>query len=72
MVKEQFRETGLHDVISHVSFTPFSSKDIGKQASIQITNRNLYLPNMNHRPCPFGVLDHRLVKLTHWYTLYSI
>ena len=61
MVKEQFRETGLHDIISHVSFTPFSAKDIAKQASLQITNRNLYLTDTAHRPCPFGVLDHRLV-----------
>ena len=62
MVKEQFRETDIATVISHVSFTPFSSNDIAKQASLQITNRNLYLPDTAHKPCPFGVLDHRLVS----------
>lgn len=63
MVKEQFRETDIGRVISHVQFTPFSSKDIAKQAIIQIVNRNLYLPDSSHTACPYGVLDHKLVNL---------
>lgn len=62
MVKEQFRETDIGTVISHVQFSPFSPKDIAKQATIQITNRNLYLPDTAHKACPYGVLDHRLVS----------
>ena len=63
MVKEQFRETDIGTVISHVQFTPFSAKDIAKQATIQVINRNLYLPDANHKACPYGVLDHKLVNL---------
>ncbi|CAF0829663.1 unnamed protein product [Brachionus calyciflorus] len=60
MVKEQFRETDIGTVISHVQFTPFSAKDIAKQATIQVINRNLYLPDSTHKACPYGVLDHKL------------
>ena len=60
MVKEQIRETGLHDAISHVNFTPFSSKKHRQTGMHSKTNRNLYLPDTNHRPCSFGLLDHRL------------
>lgn len=61
MVKDQFREANIANVISHVQFTPFSAKDISKQATLQIVNRNLYLPDTAHKPCPYGVLDHKLV-----------
>lgn len=62
MVKDQFREANIGNVISHVQFTPFSPKDIAKQATLQVVNRNLYLPDTAHKPCPYGVLDHKLVK----------
>ncbi len=64
MVKEQFRETDIATVLSRVQFSPFSAKDIARQASIQVINRNLYLPDTTHRPCPYGALDHKLVTLT--------
>lgn len=62
MVKEQFRETDIAAVISHVQFSPFSSNDITKQATIQVINRNLYLPDSANKSCPYGVLDHKLVS----------
>jgi DNA-directed RNA polymerase III subunit RPC1 len=62
MVKEQFKETDIANVISHVQFSPFSAKDIAKQATIQIINRNLYLADSAHKACPYGVLDHKLVS----------
>lgn len=61
MVKEQFKETDIATALSRVQFSPFSAKDIGKQASIQVINRNLYLPDSSHKPCPYGALDHKLV-----------
>lgn len=60
MVKEQFRETDIGRVISHVQFMPFSAKDIAKAAHIQVINRNLFLQDTSHKPCPYGVLDHKL------------
>ena len=68
MVKEQFRETDIANVISHVQFSPFSAKDIAKQATLHVVNQKLYLPDAAHRPCPYGVLDHKLVR-THTHTL---
>ena len=62
MVKEQFRETDIATSLSRVQFSPFSAKDIGKQATIQVINRNLYLPDSSHKPCPYGALDHKLVS----------
>ena len=63
MVKEQFRETDIATVISHVQFSPFSSNEIAKQATIQVVNRNLYLPDTAYKTCPYGVLDHKLVLI---------
>ena len=62
MVKEQFRESDIASAISHVQFSPFSSNDITKQATIQILDRNLYTQDASHKPVPNGVLDHRLVR----------
>lgn len=64
MVKEQFREANIGSVISHVQFMPFSSKDMGKQATLQVVNRNLYLADAAHKACPYGVLDNKLVNAT--------
>jgi hypothetical protein len=61
MVKEQLREVDITNVISHVQFSPFSSEEMVKQATIPVINTYLYLPDSAHKPCHFGVLDHRMV-----------
>ena len=63
MVKEQYRETNIGTVINSVQFVPFSSKDIVREACMQVVNKNLYLQDTAHKPCPYGVLDHRLVSI---------
>jgi hypothetical protein len=64
MVKEQFRETNIGTVINSVQFVPFSSKDIVREACLQVINKNLYLQDSAHKACPYGVLDHRLVSIS--------
>jgi hypothetical protein len=64
MVKEQFRETNIATQICSVEFQPFSAKDISRQACIQIINTNLYVQDTAHKACQYGVLDHRMVRVS--------
>lgn len=71
MVKEQFRETNIGAVINSVQFVPFSSKEIGKQACLQVVNRDLYLQDAVRKSYPYGVLDHRLVSVKRGFFIFN-
>ncbi|KAK6965965.1 DNA-directed RNA polymerase III subunit RPC1 [Biomphalaria glabrata] len=60
MVKEQFRETDLAKKISHVTFGSMSPEQIQRASHLHVVNKTLYSQDARNKPCPNGVLDHRM------------
>ncbi|CAG5120413.1 unnamed protein product, partial [Candidula unifasciata] len=60
MVKEQFRETDLAKKISHVTFGFMSPEQMQRASHLHVVNKTLYSQDGKNKPCPYGVLDHRL------------
>ncbi|XP_005098920.1 DNA-directed RNA polymerase III subunit RPC1 [Aplysia californica] len=60
MVKEQFRETDLAKKISHVTFGSMSPEEMQRASHLHVVNKTLYSQDAKNKPCPNGVLDHRM------------
>ncbi|XP_059158515.1 DNA-directed RNA polymerase III subunit RPC1-like [Physella acuta] len=60
MVKEQFRETDIAKKISHVTFGFMSPEQMQRASHLHVVNKTLYSQDAKNKPCPNGVLDHRM------------
>ncbi|EEB15462.1 DNA-directed RNA polymerase III largest subunit, putative [Pediculus humanus corporis] len=60
MVKEQYRETNIAKMISHVCFGVDSPEVIQQQAHIHVVGKNLYNQDAPRTPVAYGVLDRQM------------
>ena len=53
----------LYFFSGHIQFGLFSAQQISRQAHINVVSKALYTQDNTHRAVPYGVLDHRMVRM---------